>query len=215
MAALIAVNIANLIGLRPRGVENVLQDLTDAPGAILFLTAALAVVIRRGRKRLERDHRHGGRGAGTGRVVVRHDPGAAPRGWLPQRHAAGQAARYHLRGMRQPGRVGSAVGNDGQTHARAVAPDRCAGFALAGFAILGVAASAHGQSVLAVGLVMAAYATIGLFALDPGARRLSWPGSGARREGLPGCRLIFLGIADAVIRIIVGIRCCDTGPTTA
>jgi diguanylate cyclase (GGDEF)-like protein len=211
LTALILVNIANLIGLRPGGVENVLHDLTDTAGAILFLAAAIALVIRRGRN---------GWAAIIDTAAVALALGAllwdtilAPH--LADGYQSGTLlVRLFVTIFALCG-ILAALGQLLQMMARPMAAlwllTAAAGLALASYVVLAVAASANGQSVLAVVLLMAVYATIGLFALDPSAPRLTRAGSGPRREGLSGSRLVFLGIAGAVIPIVVGIRALRHG----
>jgi diguanylate cyclase (GGDEF)-like protein len=211
LAALIMINVGNVIGVVGGNQNTTLSNLIDAAGDILFLAAAIAVVIRRGRN---------GWDAILDTVVLALALGAllwdtflAPHLSDDYRHGSPQlrlfVVIFVLCGIL------AALGQLLQMMARPLAAlwllTAATGFALAGYVVLAVTAATNGQPVLTVVLLMAVYATIGLFALDPSAPRLTRAASGPRRDGLSGSRLIFLGIACALIPIIVGIRALRNG----
>jgi len=85
------------------------------------------------------------------------------------------------------------------------------GFALAGY-LLFAQASTPGTEVIAAMMFMAGYTALGLFGLDPTARHLADQEPPRHVDRVSAGRLVFLGLALALIPFVVGIRTAGNAP---
>jgi diguanylate cyclase (GGDEF)-like protein len=200
LSGVIVVNVGSLVLLVPGAFATTSSAVLDAAGNLLLLGAALCLVVVNGRGDIGGVIDAGIIGLAIGGVL-----------WvlvlLPEEENFGRPAALEvalfvvvfalagtlgalIRLMHGAGWRSSALWLLMAALAFAVAANTAQAFA--------------GDSwVFSSLLFIAAYTSIGLFGLDPSADRLMRPGT-ARRDDLSGGRLWFLGIAVAVVPVVIG-----------
>ena len=212
LAALVTVNVANIVRLVPGGVAVGSSRLLDAAGNLLALAAALALVVRRGRNDL-------------GGIIDASIVALAVGGllWdvalLPHLQtdyaATTEQVDLFVVVFALCGVLGALVRLT-QVAGRSITALWWLGSALA-LALVGnvvlALANDHWPRSVAMMMFIATYASIGLFGLDSSAVLLARPGPLPAEDALSVGRLAFLGAAVAVIPAVVGIRALVAGGT--
>ena len=210
LAALVTVSVANIVRLAPGDTPLTSGRLLDAAGNLLALSAALALVVRRGRNDL-------------GGIIDASIIALALGGllWdvalLPRLQVDFEAITAHVDlfvvVFALCGVLGALV-RLVQVAGRSISAlwwlEAAVALALAGNVVLALANDGWLRSV-AMMMFIATYASIGLFGLDSSANLLARPGPIPLEDELSVGRLVFLGAAVAVIPVVVGIRALVAG----
>jgi diguanylate cyclase len=201
LAALAVINIANLLRLLP-GVGVPVDNLLDAAGNVLVLAAALALIT-------EQAHN------GLGRIIdttiaafalggVLWDVVLSPNLLPAYQDGAPKAALciviFALSGVL--GALGQLVIQRPNPALRPLIVALSLG--LVGNIVVAVTANPHANTAAAM-MFIGAYSGVGLFGLHPTAPQLVTPAP-MRPETLSIGRLVFLGLAVAVVPVMVGGR---------
>ncbi len=211
LAALVVANAANIFGLQSGAIARSTTYLLSACSVVLFLTAAIAMIVRQGSRSLTAIIDTAVFALALGGVL-----------WIAF-IAPHLAEPFHsgvplLSAFISVFALSGIAGGAGRLVQLVGKPVSALWLLMAGlvlglasFVVTAVGSSATGRPLPAVLLSMAVYATIGLFALNPGASQLMRPGAGPRREGLSGPGLVFLGAAVSTIPVVLGVDALQRG----
>jgi diguanylate cyclase (GGDEF)-like protein len=204
-SALILILVAAAVAMLPTTWASTVSWLLDAVGNIFIFAAALAFILRRGPNDL---------GGIVDTSIVSLAAGGLLWGvGLPHRQGLDDSlaaqfdlfvAVYALTGVfgallrlcRLPTNRGAAIW----------LLMAALGLAIGANVTHAVAGGSTSLPVLAEMLFIAAFATVGLFGLDPTAPSLAQPDTSPRPERLTLARLVFLGVAVAVMPVVIGFR---------
>jgi diguanylate cyclase len=205
LAALIVVNIANVISLLPGAVAATSSELIDAASNALVLAAAVALVVRQGRNNL-------------GVIIDTTIVALALGGLLWDAVIGPHLAAHYRSGVAHVNLFVAVLALCGVLGAlvRLVQMEidpppalwlliAALAFGLTGYVLLAVESGPQ-DPVVATLLFMGVYTALGLFGLDRAATRLARPAPVHREDALSVGRLAFLGIAVAAIPAVTGGR---------
>jgi diguanylate cyclase (GGDEF)-like protein len=201
LAALVIINIANLIRRIP-GVGVPVDSLLDAAGNLLVLAAALALITEQARNGLGKIIDTTIAAFALGGVLwdVVLSPNLRPAYQSDATKVALCIVIFALSGV-----LGALAQLVMQRPATALRPLIAALLlALVGNIVLAVTTNPHLTTAAAM-MFIGAYSGVGLFGLHPSAPQLVTPAP-TRPETLSVGRLVFLGLAVAVVPIMVGAR---------
>jgi diguanylate cyclase len=202
LAAVVAINVANLVGLIPGHLAFWASNLLDAAGAVLVLAATMALVARQGRDNLGSIIDTTIAALALGGVLW--DVVLAPN--LVSDYQAGPARLaicvvvFALSGV-----VGALAQMVIMRPVAALWPIIAAsGLALVANMVVAVTTDPQLNTAAAL-MFIGAYTGVGLFGLDTTAFRLvtAFP---VRPDALSFGRLVFLGLAVAIVPVVVGTR---------
>lgn len=210
LSALAVFVASNLVLLVPDDRAVVVRWLLSAAGNLLVLGAALSVILRSGASDL---------GGVIDAAVIASAAGSILWAVLP--HRLGQDEQVSARAnlfvvvFALTGVLGALLrlaqtARDSGTALWWLLP--AIGLSIAGNVALSVAADAPPLASIATMLFMAATTSVGLFGLDPTGPRLAYP-QATSGERLSAGRLAFLGVAVAVIPVVIGARDLLAGDT--
>ncbi|HEX5994425.1 MAG TPA: GGDEF domain-containing protein [Jiangellales bacterium] len=208
--ALVALVAANLLAFVPDERAVAAGRLVDVAGYLLVLAAALSLIIRRGTTDL---------GGVIDAAVIAIAAGSLLWVLFSNRLDLDQSFPAQLNlfvvVFVLTGVLGALLRLAHSTNQRGPALwwlTAAIGLAIAGTIVLAVAGNDPTIRAPAVMTFMAAYTATALFALDPGGPRLMHPPTPSPERLTPG-RLAFLGVAVAIIPVVIGIRDLLTGDT--
>jgi len=199
-----AIVVAAAVRMVPGEWPDIVGLLLDAAGNILVLAAALALIIRRGSNDL---------GGIIDTTIVALAAGGLIWGvLLPHRlgpdHSMAAQVNLFVGVFALTGVLGALI----RLYRMVAGPARPLWWLMAALAAgIGVnvaQALADGASVrlLAATLLLVAFTSLGMFGLDPEAPRLAQSGGAPNAERLTMGRLVALGVAVAVMPVVIGVR---------
>jgi diguanylate cyclase (GGDEF)-like protein len=204
LGGLTAIVVAAAIRFVPGMFPDVVGLLLDAAGNILVLAAALALIIRRGSNDL---------GGIIDTTIVALATGGLIWGvLLPHRlgtdHSVAAQVNLFVGVFALTGVLGALL----RLYRMVAGPSRPLWWLMAALVSgigVNVAQSLADDSnlrLLADALLLLAFTSLGLFGLDPEGPRLAQSGGGPNAERLTIGRLVFLGLAVAVMPVVIGVR---------
>ena len=202
--ALAVLAVANIALLLPDERVIAAGRLVDAVGNLLVLAAALALIIRRGTADL---------GGVIDAAVIAFAAGSLLWVLLPHRLGPDQSFPAQVTLFVVVFALTGVLGALLRLAQTAAEPGAALwwllvaiSLALVGNIVLAIAGPTATGEHAANMLFLAAFSATGLFGLDPSGPRLMHPQHPARPERLSTGRLVFLGVAVAVIPVIIGTR---------
>jgi diguanylate cyclase (GGDEF)-like protein len=205
LAALVVIVIANVVQILPVEHAVPIGWLLDAAGNVLAFAAALGLILQRGSSDL---------GGIIDTALVALAVGGLLWGLaLPHKLGSDDSLPAQLNLFVVVFALAGALGALLRLWRTLAEPVRALqwlmsalGLGIGANVVLAIAGDNPTRQVIAEILFMAAFAALGLFGLDPSGPRLATPGATRGVELLSTGRLLFLGVAVAVVPVINGVR---------
>jgi len=204
LVGLVAIVVAAVVRFAPGSWPDAAGLLLDAVGNLLVLAAALALIIRRGSSDL---------GGIIDTTIVALAAGGLIWGvLLPHRLGTDYSVAAQVNLFVGVFALTGVVGALLRLYRMVAGPARPLWWLMAALASgIGVnvtqsLADGSSMKVLADVFLLLAFTSLGLFGLDPEGPRLAQPGGGSNAERLTIGRLVFLGLAVAVMPVVIGVR---------
>ncbi len=200
LASLVVIDLANVVSVSTRGTAVSVNGPTDAVGTLLVLAAALVLVMQQGRDQVGSIIDTSIAGLAVGGVLW--DVVLGPN-LLPDYQAGPAKLGLCILVFALCGVLG-ALGQLVMHRPIAALRPLITALALALVGNLIVAVTTDQQLITAAGMMfVGAYTAISIFSLDPTASQLFTPAP-ARPDTLSLGRLVFLGLAVAIVPVVVG-----------
>jgi diguanylate cyclase len=205
LGALVVINVGNLVRLGGTGLAATASGLIDAGGNLIVLTAALALIVRRGRNDL---------GGVIDTTILALAAGGVL--WdtvlLPHQIAMQSSLATRINLFVVVFALSGVLGALLRLAQTAGEPIPSLWLLLAGLTLaiggtIMIAVTTENQLIVVGRMIfMLVYTIIALAALDPSARLLARPATTTPQDRLTTPRLVFLGAAVAVIPVVTGTR---------